>query len=293
MKILYVVHKGDGRYADYCIRHSFFNYGLTVDKITITVPLALLTTAKFDSCNFDLLQYGERVCIAITGEAIDPQRPLYTAVQSVLGEMIDNGLFREHTADLIRPYIFTQMEIAQPFILKGFMELLKELHFCFSGLEIAFDYFSEEMPFRVLAESSLITVGDTRYTADYRQAKGRATQSSLVCIYNRKEKLLQDSGESAVLPAWLYDIQIWRLEFRIKQDFARHFLSLEALCLNLPGFISSYGQKIKAKADRLLKGVITFKRHHVPLYLEQLTSVQEEDMNGTGELFLQDKEAGL
>ena len=274
MKLFNCSKKGNDDYADCCLRHSFFNYGLIVDKITITCPISLLTSTKCDSTNFDLLQYGERICISIVGEAIDPQSPFFVSVQTVLWEMATKGLLNEHVVNLIQPYLDTNMEISSPVFLRGFLEVLKELHFCFSGLELAFDYFTEDVPYRIIAPDDLIVVEDTLYTKDYHQTKGRATQSSLVCIYNRSAKLTAESN--GCTPFWLNDMQVWRLEFRVKQDFGR-FLSIDSLCCDLQNFILTYGHKIKAKADRLLQGVIIFKKHNMAMWLEHLADIQEKE----------------
>ena len=264
-----VLPKGSPGYGALCLNHSISNCGVLIDKIALAAPISCFNKEKLLATNhpaFDILQWGDYISLALAGEVINPNFPMYTAVIPMLNILWQNGAFVTDIGNMLTIYLANYPGYPVPLgYEEGFLSTLQHLGFRFSALELTFDFIGN-IPFEVEDMTKFIQKGETLYTRDYRESAS-GPQDSLLTIYDKGSLLTKDSGGCFQLPI---GVLYKRLEFRIKQQNGRRWLHIEDLRHNMYSYIESYGENIKRKADKLTDGAIHFQQQGVPTILDRL-----------------------
>ena len=270
----YLVPKGTPAYGIQCFNHSYaFGY-VTIDKITISAPAACFNIKTLPSIShpaFELLRYGEYVSVALSGEMINPNAPMYLAVIQVFQFLLYNNAFALDIGNMLYVYLnYCGNFSMQPGFEGGFLATLIHLGFTFSKLELAFDM----VPVTINDPSRIRQVRDTYYSTDYHKSSS-GNQASLICIYNKGNLLKEQSCGYPILPPY---INYMRLEYRIGGWNGRRWLHISDLRHNMRSYIEAYGDRIKRKADKLVGKALSFNSSWIPPeLLKHLLTIQPEE----------------
>ncbi len=280
MSCTYPLPKGTPEYGVQCLNHSMRNCGLVIDKITLSAPLSCFDASVLNIRHpaFNILQYGNYISVAVVGEVICPDQPMFVPVIQVLQVLWSMNAFEADVGNMLAIYLGNFGYFScQPGFIDGLISTLRRLGFKYTALELAFDFVGYTVPLSVRDASQFIKKDTTYYTKDYRESpKNKGNQVSLIAFYDRKKKLAEDSGGYPPLPQGM---EYKRLEYRVKQLNGRRWLHLDDLRHNMYSYIEAYGSRIRRKADKLVGDALSWNAQFIPDALSQLLTLNSRELS--------------
>jgi hypothetical protein len=237
-------------YGQFCLCHSKQYNGMTIDKITFTVPKYYFRKDIFQREGtiknpFFYIEYchNQYYKLHIQGESINPTVPMLQSVMQVFDYTAMNGIFLAETNRRIQK-IMAKRDSGFNNCCSEFLRFLHSARFIFSEIELAFDFFDCQ-PLQQKNTNALSAYKNSSYSRDFKRyyrnefseddgygKRSHKTRESILAVYNRGHKLNVPEI-------------IWRVEWRIRDERAARMLDISDLRLNMKDFIYSKGHRIR------------------------------------------------